>query len=158
MTMNPPKTLADPKTTATNPSACARVLDASASMQVQEAGGTRFALARRKLDGLVGSLPDGAPVLLVAAADRPRVVLRWSADRQRLATATTMPDDGWMDNNNIFTMDWFPMVPATVQLSGAADLSDGSRMDNGCVGAVDRIAVVVATMQLHTSAILSDWV
>ena len=61
------------------------VLDVSASMQVQEAGGTRFALARRRLDGLVGSLPDGAPVLLVAAADRPRVVLRWSADRQRLA-------------------------------------------------------------------------
>src|SRR5262245_810926 len=61
------------------------VLDASASMQVREAGGTRFALARRRLDNLIGSLPDGAPVLLVAAADRPRVVLRWSADRQRLA-------------------------------------------------------------------------
>src|SRR5262249_36360487 len=61
------------------------VLDASASMQVREAGGTRFALARRRLDELIGSLPDGAPVLLVAAADRPRVVLRWSADRQRLA-------------------------------------------------------------------------
>ena len=61
------------------------VLDASASMQVQEANGTRFALARRRLDDLIGSLLDGAPVLLVAAADRPRVVLRWSADRQRLA-------------------------------------------------------------------------
>ena len=61
------------------------VLDASASMQVQEAGGTRFALARRRLDVLIRALPDGAPVLLVAAADRPRVVLRWSADRQRLA-------------------------------------------------------------------------
>jgi von Willebrand factor type A domain/Aerotolerance regulator N-terminal len=61
------------------------VLDVSASMQVREAGGRRFDLARRQLDTLVAALPAGAPVLLVTAADRPRVVQRWTTDRARLA-------------------------------------------------------------------------
>src|SRR5262249_29504047 len=58
------------------------VLDASASMQGREAGGTRFALARRRLDRVMRSLPGGPPV---PAAARPRGGLRWSADRQRPA-------------------------------------------------------------------------
>jgi hypothetical protein len=61
------------------------VLDVSASMQVREAGGSRFGLARRRLDELVAALPSAAPVMLVAAADRPRVALRWTVDRGRLA-------------------------------------------------------------------------
>jgi Aerotolerance regulator N-terminal/von Willebrand factor type A domain len=61
------------------------VLDTSASMEVYEAGGTRFGLARAHLDDLVAALPAEAPVLLVTAADRPRLALRWTADRGRLA-------------------------------------------------------------------------
>src|SRR5262249_56917319 len=57
------------------------VLDASASMQGREAGGTRFALARGRLDNLIGSLPDGAPGLLVAAPHPAPRVLRWAAAR-----------------------------------------------------------------------------
>ena len=63
----------------------ALVLDVSASMQVHEADGTRLDLARRRADTLVTALPADAAVLLVGAADRPRVALRWSTDRARLA-------------------------------------------------------------------------
>ncbi len=63
------------------------VLDVSASMQVAEDGGARFDLARRRLEPLLAALPPDAAVLLVGAADRPRVALRWSADRTRLAAA-----------------------------------------------------------------------
>ncbi len=66
-------------------SGLAIVLDVSASMQVREAGGSRFALARRRLDELVDALPSAVPVMLVAAGDRPRVSLRWTTDRGRLA-------------------------------------------------------------------------
>ena len=71
------------------------VLDTSASMEVRETGGTRFGLARDRLDTLVRALPDTTPVLLVTAADRPRLVLRWTADRDRLAEqlATLEPLD-----------------------------------------------------------------
>jgi VWA domain-containing protein/aerotolerance regulator-like protein len=65
------------------------VLDASASMEVREAGGTRFGLARARLDELVAALPAETPVLLVTAADRPRLALRWTADRARLAEQLT---------------------------------------------------------------------
>jgi len=65
-------------------SGLAIVLDVSASMQVREAAGSRFALARRRLDELVGGLPSAAPVMIVAAADRPRVALRWTTDRGRI--------------------------------------------------------------------------
>ncbi len=61
------------------------VLDVSASMQVRETAGSRFDLARRRLDALVAALPPDAPVLLVTAGDRPRVALRWTTDRARLA-------------------------------------------------------------------------
>lgn len=61
------------------------VLDVSASMQVREAEGRRFDTARRRLDALVSALPADSPVLLVAAGYRPRVALRWTTDRTRLA-------------------------------------------------------------------------
>ena len=61
------------------------VLDVSASMQVRETEGRRFDVARRRLDALVAALPADAPVLLVTAADRPRVVQRWTIERAPLA-------------------------------------------------------------------------
>ena len=54
-------------------------------MQVRETDGARLDLARRRVDGLVATLPPDAAVLLVGAADRPRLALRWSTDRGRLA-------------------------------------------------------------------------
>src|SRR5207248_5075420 len=59
------------------------VLDASASMQAREPGGTRFELARRRARALVGQLLGGDEVMLVVAADRTHVVLRWTADHAR---------------------------------------------------------------------------
>jgi hypothetical protein len=53
------------------------VLDVSASMQAREPGGTRFDLARRRAAALAAGATD---VLLVTAADRARVALRWTAD------------------------------------------------------------------------------
>lgn len=54
------------------------VLDVSASMGAREAGGTRFALARRRARALIAEHAD--EIMLVAAADRPRVVVRWTDD------------------------------------------------------------------------------
>ncbi|HLY38257.1 MAG TPA: VWA domain-containing protein [Candidatus Binatia bacterium] len=59
------------------------VLDASASMQAREPGGTRFELARRRARALVGQLLGGDEVMVVVAADRVHVALRWSADHAR---------------------------------------------------------------------------
>ncbi len=70
------------------------VLDVSASMQVREAAGRRFDLARRGAEALISALPSDAPVLLVTAADRPRVLQRWTAEHapltERLATVTPL--------------------------------------------------------------------
>jgi hypothetical protein len=67
------------------------VLDVSASMQAHEPGGTRFDLARRRAAALAA---DATDVLVVAAADRGRVLLRWTADaaavRRELETATPL--------------------------------------------------------------------
>ena len=59
------------------------VLDASASMQAREAGGTRFDVARGRARTLVAQLLTGDEVMLVAAADRTHVVLRWTTDHAR---------------------------------------------------------------------------
>jgi len=56
------------------------VLDVSASMQAREADGTRFELARRRARALVAQLMSGDEVMLVTAAERAHVVLRWTAD------------------------------------------------------------------------------
>ena len=53
------------------------VLDVSASMQARASAGTRFDLARRRAAAFIENAHE---VLLVAAADRARVVLRWTAD------------------------------------------------------------------------------
>src|SRR5262249_9779047 len=60
-------------------------LDVSASLQGRQPDGTRFGLARAGLDARVAALRADAPVLLVTAADRPRLALRWTADRASLA-------------------------------------------------------------------------
>ncbi len=54
------------------------VLDVSASMGAREAAGTRFALARRRARALIAERAE--EVMLVAAAERPRVALRWTDD------------------------------------------------------------------------------
>src|SRR6185436_5680219 len=63
------------------------VIDVSASMQAREVEGTRFALARERAAALVR---DDAETMLVAAAERPRVLVRWTRDaplvRRRLET------------------------------------------------------------------------
>ena len=63
-------------------SALVVVLDVSASMGAREAGGTRFALARRRARALVAESAD--TVLLVAAAREPRVALGWTGDIARV--------------------------------------------------------------------------
>jgi hypothetical protein len=75
-------------TPAPAPPAVVLVLDVSASMQAREADGrTRFELVRRRALALVAG--EGT-TMIVAAALRPRIVLRWTRDpvlvRQRLET------------------------------------------------------------------------
>lgn len=71
------------------------VLDASASMQARERDGTRFDLARARIGRLASALPSDAETMLITAAERPHVALRWSADHRRLADrlATLAPSD-----------------------------------------------------------------
>jgi VWA domain-containing protein/aerotolerance regulator-like protein len=61
------------------------VLDASASMQAREAAGPRFELARRHARALVAQLVTGDEVMLIVAADRPRVAVAWTSDHVRVA-------------------------------------------------------------------------
>jgi von Willebrand factor type A domain/Aerotolerance regulator N-terminal len=60
------------------------VLDASASMQAREAGGTRFELARRRARDLVGRLGPGGTTMIVVAAGGAHVALGWTADDTRV--------------------------------------------------------------------------
>jgi hypothetical protein len=60
------------------------VFDLSASMQAREAAGTRLDLARKRARALVDALRSTDEVMLVAAADRPRVALRWTSDHGRV--------------------------------------------------------------------------
>jgi hypothetical protein len=57
------------------------VLDTSASMQTREEGGVRFETARRRATALAAHADE---VMLVEAGARPRVALRWTADRTRV--------------------------------------------------------------------------
>jgi len=59
-------------------SALAVVVDVSASMGTREAGGTRLALVRRRARAMVAE--GTREVMLIAAAERPRVVARWTTD------------------------------------------------------------------------------
>jgi len=56
------------------------VLDVSASMQTREPGGARLDLARAALATRVDALAAGTPVMLLAAADRTRVVVPWTTE------------------------------------------------------------------------------
>jgi hypothetical protein len=60
------------------------VLDASASMQTRETGGTRFELARRRARDLVGRLAPGGATMIVVAAGGAHVALGWTADDTRV--------------------------------------------------------------------------
>jgi von Willebrand factor type A domain/Aerotolerance regulator N-terminal len=60
------------------------VLDVSASMQAREPGGVRFELARRRARDLVTRLGGADEVMIVAAAERPHVWLRWTSDTARV--------------------------------------------------------------------------
>jgi hypothetical protein len=60
------------------------VLDVSASMQARETGGTRFELARRRARALLDELASGDEAMLITAAERPHVALRWTSDRSAL--------------------------------------------------------------------------
>jgi hypothetical protein len=57
------------------------VLDTSASMQTREDDGVRFETARRRAATLAAEADE---VMLVEAGARPRVTLRWTADRTRV--------------------------------------------------------------------------
>ena len=74
------------------------VLDVSASMQAREATGTRFELARARAARQLAALAAGDQVMLVAAAERPHVALRWSGDlvraRERLETLAPLDVPG----------------------------------------------------------------
>jgi hypothetical protein len=59
------------------------VLDLSASMQARENGDTRFALARRRARALVAALRPVDEVMLLGAAERAHVLLRWTTDHAR---------------------------------------------------------------------------
>jgi len=61
------------------------VVDCSASMQVREDDGVRFALARAEATRALDALPAGTDAMLVTATDVPRVAARWTADRGALA-------------------------------------------------------------------------
>jgi hypothetical protein len=60
------------------------VLDVSASMQAREESGTRFDLGRWRARALVAGLAAEDETMLLAAAERPHVLLRWSTDRGAL--------------------------------------------------------------------------
>jgi hypothetical protein len=64
----------------------ALVLDASASMQAEIGGESRFDAARRAALRVVSALPPGADVLLIEAGSEPRVVGPADRDRARVKT------------------------------------------------------------------------
>jgi hypothetical protein len=64
----------------------ALVLDASASMQAESGGQSRFDAARAAALRLVSALPPGADVLLIEAGSEPRVVGPADRDRARVKT------------------------------------------------------------------------
>ena len=60
------------------------VPDVSASMQARESGGSRFELAQRRARALIDGLASGDDAMLIAAAERPHVAQRFTADRAEL--------------------------------------------------------------------------
>lgn len=57
------------------------VLDASASMQTREEDGTRFEEARKRALARAAEVSGNDEVMILTAADRPRVALPWTNDR-----------------------------------------------------------------------------
>jgi hypothetical protein len=92
------------------------VLDVSASMQAREPEGTRLDLARERAAALVR---DDAETMLVEAADRPRVAVRWTRDatlvRRRLETLEALDVAG-------------DLAPAVALAVGEARARPGTRV------------------------------
>lgn len=79
----------------------ALILDASASMQAQAQGGSRFAQAQAAANRVLAALPPGADVLLIEAGSEPRVVGPADRDlarvRSRLAGLSALGVEGHLD-------------------------------------------------------------
>ncbi len=99
------------------------VLDCSASMQAREADGSRFELARARVRAAIAELAQGTRVMLVSAAERPHVVLRWSDDPARIADA----------------------LDALVPLDTPTRLEPAVELALGAAGRSDGVTVLVAT-------------
>lgn len=63
------------------------VIDASASMQTKEEDGTRFESVRRRALARAAEVAGDDEVMILTAADRPRIALRWTSDRSRIRAA-----------------------------------------------------------------------
>ncbi len=63
------------------------ILDTSASMKAIDVEPSRFVIAQREALAFLNRLPAGAEVMLIEAGIQPRVVVPFSRDRDRLASA-----------------------------------------------------------------------
>ncbi|MBM3465607.1 MAG: VWA domain-containing protein, partial [Armatimonadetes bacterium] len=77
------------KTQGSLPREVVLVIDASASMQAQEGGRTRFEAARERALKIVRAAPPGTRFMVVAATARAQVASPMSADRQATLDALT---------------------------------------------------------------------
>lgn len=60
------------------------VIDLSASMKAKSRGGTRFDIARREFLSLIDQLPSGQKMMVIGAGAQPRLLVPFTADKQRL--------------------------------------------------------------------------
>jgi len=112
------------------------VLDASASMQTQEDGGTRFAAAARACDELARALPAGSELQVVLAGPAPRTLL---AD--------------WLPA----TLAVGPALAAMAPTDGACDLAAALREAVRWAGSARHTPVeIVLFSDLQRSAVLPD--
>jgi len=63
------------------------VVDLSASMKAKGPAGTRFEAARRELYTLIDALPAAGRMMLIGAGVKPRLIVPYTADRERLRLA-----------------------------------------------------------------------
>lgn len=63
------------------------VIDLSASMKAKNGEETRFDAARRAFLSLVDQLPSGRKIMVIGAGARPRLLVPFTADKQRLRDA-----------------------------------------------------------------------
>jgi uncharacterized membrane protein len=63
------------------------VMDSSASMKATDVAGSRFIQARRAALGLLGQLGEGAEVMVIEAGVQPRVLVPFTREHDRVASA-----------------------------------------------------------------------